>query len=150
MHRYQEEGLTSTLMAEVDTVMTDLYENTPARTNRPPFDFDWQMYIALQDRMVITTVRDDDSALLGFAFYIVMHHTHHASTVVAECDSIIVRPEHRGKGIATRLYEFTEPLLVSLGAEYITHRSRVVYGAEPMFPKLGFELEEHVYIKRMN
>lgn len=150
MESYGQEALSSTLMAEIDTVMTELYEQTEASDNRPPFDFDWSMYIALQDRMVITTVRDENSALLGFTFYIVIYHSHHASTLMAECDSIIVRPAHRGKGIGRRLYEYTEPLLRDAGVEYITQRYRVVYGVEPMFPSLGFTLEEHVYLKRMH
>lgn len=149
MMRYMEEPLTPELMADVDAIMQDLYDNTPAKENRPPFEFDWMVYVTIQDKMVITTARDDAGALIAFAFYIVMPHVHHASTLVAECDSIIVRPDQRGRGIGKVLYSFTENLLRAMNVRYITQRYRVVYGVEPMFPKLGFTLEEHVYIKRM-
>jgi hypothetical protein len=48
------------------------------------------------------------------------------------------------------MMEFAEPILKKRGANYVTHQFRTCYDTEPLFPKLGYRLIEHGYLKELN
>lgn len=150
---YATEPLNPELRHEIDSMLADYYEATVAKDGIPPYDFDWAMYVYLQemDMLLVATARDEaqTNALVGVALYHVTPMPHHRGLIAAECDSICTAHTHRGKGIGKGLYRFVEPLLVARGVNRIINRYRLCYGARPMFEDLGFSVEEHVYVKRV-
>jgi GNAT superfamily N-acetyltransferase len=95
---------------------------------------------------MLTTVRYEEM-LVGFALYLVVDHPHHVGTKIGECDAIAINVGLRKNGIGQKLIDFSLDMLRILGAKFVTHRYRTCYNTEPIFPKLGFRLIEHVYLK---
>lgn len=146
----QQETLTDKLIHEIEPMLDAYYMTTVAKTDIPPYDFDWPAYMTLQEHghLVATTVRLH-GLLIGFTIYIVMTLPHHKTKTVAECDCIAVDPAFRNVGIGRKLYTFNEDILRSMNVDIIIQRYRVCYGAEPIFPKLGFKHIEQLYMKEL-
>lgn len=129
-------------------MMHDYYATTEASRGVPPLDFDWDHYMLLwvNDKLTLITARENEE-LIGFVMYIVTFHPQYKSVLFATCNTLAVAPAHRGKGVATKLVKAAEPYLKMQGVKYVMHGARAVYSAEPLFPKLGFELHERYYSK---
>jgi GNAT superfamily N-acetyltransferase len=143
------EPLTPVLEQEISALVTRYYDTTKAHVRLPPYDFVWSMYRTLQtvDKLLIATARDNEGVLVGVAMYLLTEHPHHRGLEIAECDTLAVDHKHRGQGIGRTLYVVAESMLIELGVKRVLHRYRTVYDETPMFPKMGFTLEEHVYMK---
>lgn len=150
MYTFHIERLTDDLAVEMEAIARGYYESTPAHVDTPPYDVDWSVYMKLQDAgvFVLSTCRYD-GWLAGFAMYIIMPVPHHRSVISAECDSIVIAPEHRGAGMGRALYSYTEGALRQRGATRVVNRYKVGYKTKPMFEELGFKLIEHVYAKEI-
>lgn len=142
--------LTHSLSLEMTALIEDYYENTPAHTDIPPYDFNWSLYQSLSDagQLVVVTARVGE-LLVGYAMYIVTHAAHHQTLLVAECDTLSVDIDFRGMGIAEKVYAYAETLLRQRGVKQVFNRYRVCYGTKPLFEKLGFHVTEHVYMKEL-
>ncbi len=139
------------IVRDMEALLDDYYECTVAKDGLPPYDFDWNVYRTMDaiGSMLLATARDDDGTLLGFALYLVIDHPHHRGMRIAECDSLSVSAQARGKGVGRTLYFFCEDQLRQRGVSRVLHRYRVVYNTEPLFPKLGFKLDEQMYSKEL-
>lgn len=128
--------------------MHDYYAATEASRGVPPLDFDWDFYMQLwvNDNLTLITARENED-LLGFVMYIVMFHPQYKTVLFATCNTLAVKPERRGMGIASKLVRAAEPFLKMQGVKRVLHGARAVYDVEPLFPKLGFELHERYYSK---
>lgn len=132
----------------MSAILLDYFKQTVAKEGIPPLDMDWDFYIesAKQDKFVLITARENEE-LVGFVTYYVNNHPHHKTVMFACCDILAVKLGHRGKGIGTKLVTAAEPLLKMFYVKRVVHASRTVYDVEPLFPKLGFTLVEHNYMK---
>lgn len=147
---YSHEPLTPSLIDKIEPLLAEYYVHTVAKSDIPPYDFDWDAYLRLQDLgMMTVTSACIDTELVGFALYIRTHLPHHKTKYVAECDTISTSMHHRGLGIGRRLYEFTEDVLRSQGVEVVINRYRECYDTRPMFEGLGFKQIERVYMKEL-
>lgn len=146
---YDKEPLSIPLEAEIQRILDDNYAHTPARYKTKPFIYMWETYEKLDaaNVLVVTTARDDDRKLVGFAMYIVVPASHHRGQIMADCDGITIDRSYRGQGIGKGLYEYTESVLRTRGVDMVINRYRTCYEVEPIFPSLGFELVEHTYRK---
>lgn len=146
---YAQEALSPDLEAEIEGMAQGYYATTPAHVGIPPYQFRWEVYRSLDQHGVflLFTAREA-GALMGFSFYTLFEHPHHAGLVVAD-GNIVTAPAARGRGVATELYQFGEPFLLARGARSIVHRHRLCYGANALFPKLGFAESEILYVKEI-
>lgn len=146
----QVEPITPQVTDEIDALLRDMYQHTVASSGIPQYDFDWPRYeqVDKSGMLLLCTIRYD-GLLAGFVMYLVVKHPHHRTVDSAECDAIAINHTVRGHGIGHMLYEFAERQLRDRGVQFVTHRYRVCYGVEPVFPKWGFHLEEHVYKKEL-
>lgn len=148
---YAQEALTPAVEAEIETMARGYYATTPAHIGIPPYQFRWEVYRSLAEQgvfLLFTAREPEDGGLQGFVFYTLFEHPHHAGLIVAD-GNIVTAPATRGKGVATALYQFGEPVLAARGARSIVHRHRLCYGASPLFPKLGFTESEILYVKEI-
>ena len=147
--KYQIERLSPDLATSMEQMFRDYYADTQAHVGLPEYKFAWHIYAALSiDRkLVIATARDAGARLLGVNMYILMEHPHHTGLMMAECDCLATAPSHRGLGIGRKLVELGERVLKQKGIQRVVHHYRTVYDAEPLFPKIGYTLAEHVYTK---
>lgn len=139
----------SLIHEEVDKLIKDYYVDTNAQEGIPPLHMDWPAFIDMEQnyRLILLTAREDGE-LLGVNMYLLAQHPQHKGMTWAMCNTLAVATKHRGKGIGTLLVEAGVAYLKSrTDAKVVTHHARVIYDAAPLFPKLGFDLAEHVYMK---
>lgn len=146
----QEENV-SVVYEELDELVRDYYASTVASEDLPELDFNWSTYCTMQDEgmLQLYTARIKEE-LVGFVMYLIYPHLHHRTHIVATCDTLAVRPKHRGKGIGRALMEYAEPLLKRHEVKSIIHQFRTCYTARPLFPKLGYKLIEYGYLKELD
>ena len=135
---------------EMHHMIRDYYKRTNAQDGIPPLRMDWSFYGKLekQNKLVIVTARDGYD-LVGFAMYILGEHPQHDAMPFALCNTLAVDVDHRGQGIGTQLVQAAESYFKTTPVKMIVHGHRTVYDAAPLFPKLGFNLIEHIYMKEI-
>jgi GNAT superfamily N-acetyltransferase len=142
------EPLASTYL-EVDTLILGYYADTNAQDGIPPLSMDWPAFIALEaaDKLLLFTARDGD-ALVGVNMYLVSNHPQHGGMLCALCNTLAVTTSQRGKGIGSELTKAAVRYFSTrTEVKMVIHHFRTIYDAVPLFPKLGFDLVEHVYMK---
>jgi GNAT superfamily N-acetyltransferase len=146
--QYATEEITDRFIEEADALLREMYTTTVASTDIPEYAFNWSKYRNAQhSNIVMLTTARYEEMLVGFALYLVVEHPHHVGTKIGECDAIAINVGLRKNGIGKQLIDFSLDMLRMAGAKFVTHRYRLCYGVEPIFPKLGFRLIEHVYMK---
>lgn len=135
---------------DLDKLLLDYFERTNAQEGQPKLDMNWAQLMGLDDRghLCIFTARDN-GRLRGFGMYVMMKHLHHATTKWAMCDILAVDPDVRGTGVATQIVEHAAKKLKHMNVDYMVHGYRTIYDVKPLFPKLGFTLIEHSYMKAL-
>lgn len=148
---FGQEKLDQRLKDEIITMARGYYATTPAHHGIPPYDFRWEAFDAMDamGMLLVTTAREGGGELIGFTLYFLSEHLHHRGLIIASCDGLVVAPAARGRGVGQALYEFTEPLLAAAGAHRVVNAHRLCYGSNPIFPRLGFEAEETMFIKHL-
>ena len=135
---------------EVDAFVKHYFETTIAGKDMDPLEFKWDMYRELDDRgrLLFIAARNEleENRLLGFVSYFMSEHLHHRQ-VLATCDMLAVHPEYRGIGMGSQLVGQAEQWLKAQGVTHIVHAYRLIYGDNPLFPKLGYKAEETWYVK---
>lgn len=145
---YAIESVSENFTEQADAILREMYDTTVASTNIPKYAFDWKRYWQVQQAgMLMLTTARYEGMLIGFAIYLIVDHPHHHGTKSAECDAIAISVTLRGNQIGRSLIDFSMDYLRGIGVKFVTHRYRTCYNAEPIFPKLGFRLIEHVYMK---
>lgn len=135
---------------QMDALLKDYFARTVASEGIPPLDMDWERYAELQhhNKLILVTARED-MKLVGFVMYFIIDHLHHKGLRMGICDILAVHVDHRGKRIGRLLVQAGIELLKARDVKAVIHNSRTVYDVDPLFPKLGFELVEHSYMKRL-
>jgi GNAT superfamily N-acetyltransferase len=126
------------------------WDNTPENADEEPLDFNWQVYVKLdEEKMLHLHVGRDQGMMVCAALYTVMYSPKRKKQIIAHCDTFAVARDYRGLGIGKLLYEAVEPALIAKGVHVIHNSYREVYHTKPLFEKLGFVLEDRVYSKKV-
>lgn len=133
---------------EIDRLLHNYWDNTEAKDDMPPLDYNWRHYQQLQEAgaLLILTARIDGN-LAGYVMYIIAEHPHHMGTVFATCDTLATDLEYRGFGVGSSLLKAAEAWFVGTDVKVILHGHRLCYSAKPLFPKHGYKLREQFYMK---
>jgi GNAT superfamily N-acetyltransferase len=138
---------------ELDALLMEHMPRPAERERMLPMRVDWLAFRRLEHAggVVLVTARDDEfgGRVLGFVLYFVVPNMHHAGTIIAACDFLVVADDMRGLGIAANLMKVAEPILRERGVSFITHMFCVCYDTQPLFPKLGYALIEQAYLKEL-
>ena len=136
---------------EIDALIHEYYKDKRLLDGLPEIDMNWQHYMQLHrsNALLIVTCRGDDGALDGVGMYVLTEHPHYNGLLFGLCDTLAVHPARRRLGIGRTIVKAAEVLLHDRGARYMTQGSRTVYEEEPLFPRLGFRVSEHTYIKEL-
>ena len=141
------EAVTPDLLLEMQDISNEQYN---AQNGTPPYEYDIDLFMQLDknDQLLLVCAWDNayDEALLGYTYHIIASHPHHKGWKIAY-GGIATRNAHRGKGIGRMMHEYTEPLLKARGVARVMYSERVLLDASPLYPKLGFALEERIYKK---
>lgn len=71
----------------------------------------------------------------------------HTQTLMAEEDTLFMRPAHRGGFTVVALLRYAERVLTSLGAREIRANSKVVNRADVLMRRLGYRLVAYQFVK---
>ncbi|MDE7064660.1 MAG: GNAT family N-acetyltransferase [Desulfovibrionaceae bacterium] len=97
----------------------------------------------------ITTARDG-ATLVGYAVYILSPtNQHYRGMATAESDAFFLLPEYRRGWDGLRMLQHAEAMLAARGVVLISQRfpASREYGA--LFRRMGYRLEEHLYMRRL-
>lgn len=134
----------------MDELVHDYYAHTQAADNVPPLDIDWLTYLQLEiGEQILAVGAFENERMVGFVMYVISKNLHHKQITIASCDILGVRHTHRNQRVGRHLMAAAELRMRDLNVHYITHQFRVDYEVEPLFGKLGYELLERTYRKRI-
>lgn len=116
-----------------------------------PLDPDWDAYARIEAAglMHITTARDADGRLVGYAAYFLMPNLHYRSLHVAETDIFWLDPEHRKGTAGLRLIRAAEEQLKARGVNKIVSKVKLHFDTGPVFERLGYIAIERIYAKTL-
>ena len=122
-------------------------------TERLGFEFrpDYFRYVRLQEAGVflVVTCRDNDK-LIGYCVMSIMPHIRYQACKIATEDLYYIVPEYRGKGLGKRLFEETEKVLKEQGVNQVVFSTKTYSDNSHIFEKLGYELFEKHFTKRIS
>ena len=98
--------------------------------------------------LVIITARND-GILVGYFLMIVRAHPHYCDVVVALEDMKFVHPNYRGI-TGLRMIKYAEEVARELGCKVIVQRSKAKSEHGAMYRRLGYDLLDEVYMKRLD
>lgn len=98
--------------------------------------------------LAIVTARDDGT-LVGYFIMFVQRHPHYKSVMVAVEDIKFIAPKYRG-GTGLKMIKFAEALARRLGCKVIFQRSKAKSEHGAMYARLGYDLMDEVYAKRLD
>ena len=115
--------------------------------------FDEYRCAEAQGRLFIFTVRRDfptqAGVLIGYAVYQVDRPLHYRTSLQARQDVLFVLKEHRRGRLGYRLIEFADEALRREGVQVVYQHMKVAHDFGPLLQRLGYELAEHIYSRRL-
>ena len=119
--------------------------NDPGDPLKPNLD----QYLALEAAGMLRafTARDDDGELIGYAVYFVTRSGHSMELLRAVSDVVFILRERRGFG--GEFLKWTEGELAHEGVGVIGQHVRATHNFGPMLERMGYELVELIYQRRI-
>lgn len=112
---------------------------------------DWEQYEKAEQEGILKgfTAREDGK-LVGYFVTIVQRSLHYSDYIFATNDVIFLHPEYR-KGLAGwRLVKFAEKCLKEDGVSILFINTKVHKPFDALVTRMGYNLVERVYSKRLN
>ncbi len=97
-------------------------------------------------RLVQFTCRNRDGEIAGHLRMYLGQSTH-TSTLVAEEDTLYMRPQDRGTFAPMAMLRYAEAVLIELGAREIRANSKTVNNADVLMRRLGYQHVAHQFVK---
>ena len=119
-----------------------------------PMDPDYEYVSSMEAnrQFILFTVRLPDGELIGnFGYYIAMS-THFKGSLMAREDFFFITKAHRGGGLASKFYQYTEECLKKLNIKLIGISDKAPCGGKslkPLLSKEGFKEVATIYIKEV-
>lgn len=118
-----------------------------------PLKPDYQRYIQAETAglLRIFTARVDGE-LVGYAIYLLMHHLHYSDSLQAHQDILYLAPDHRRGGTGMRLIRHADCALAEEGVQVVVQhvKARADLNFGPLLERMGYELMDHIYAKRLD
>lgn len=115
-----------------------------------PLEPDWEAYKAMETLGILNvfTCRDTETKeLLGYGVYLVKKHLHYQSCLVAQQDILFITKEKRGQG--GRFILWCDEQLRANGVNMVVHHVKATHNFGPMLERLGYELMDLIYTRRI-
>jgi hypothetical protein len=93
-----------------------------------------------QNRLVIVTAREGGE-VVGYSIFLLHHHLHYKSCLVASNDVIYLRPDKRGI-VGAKLIKRSEAILKSLGVKRMTWHVKPKHDWSAILYRSGYVQEE--------
>jgi hypothetical protein len=139
-----------TVSEEIKPLIEEHYHEI-AKYKDIPLEPDWACYKAMETLGVlkIFTCRDEDTnALIGYSIYFVRAHIHYKTCLTAQQDILFIRKEYRGKGM--RFIKWCDEQLKAMGVQMTIHHVKAAHNFGPMLERIGYELMDLIYTRRLD
>lgn len=115
-----------------------------------PLEPDYEQYLKLESIGATRsfTARTEDGILIGYAVFFIKHNIHYKSSLQALQDIIFVDKKYRGLGFM--FIKFTDEQLKLEGIQVVYQHVKAKYNFGPLLDRLGYELVDLIYAKRLN
>ena len=148
-HTCAREPLTDALWAELEPLLFRHYLAISAWPD-VPLEPDRAKYDLLEQAGVLRIFTTRQSrTLVGYAAFLVDMHIHYSSVRIALQDVLWIDPECRRSTIAHDLIRTTEEALEHEGVHLIMHYSKVKFPIGHFLRRMGYDLTDHIYAKRI-
>ena len=110
----------------------------------------WDEYRFLEEREFLRTftARDDRNELIGYAVFFVKPNLHYRGSLQAVQDIIYIDSERRGFG--KEFIKWCDSQLKSEGVQAVYHHVKKSHNWGPMLERMGYQLIDLVYGKRLD
>ena len=122
-----------------------LYPDIPLAPN-------FSSYCGIEDNgMLRVYTAREDSALVGYAAFIVLDHLHYAGSKQANQDVLFLLPSHRNAGNGNAFIAYAEDQLRDEGCQAVTHHVKHhILDFGPLLAHRGYADFETLWIKRLD
>lgn len=139
------------LSAIWDDLMPLLNEHWKEIAHYPdiPLDIDRGTYERLEanDSIRLYTLREDRE-LVGYACFFIINHPHYRSSKQAQQDVIYIAPKARGVG--KQFIKDCDEELRREGVQVVSHHVKAAHNFGPMLERIGYELQDLIYTRRLD
>lgn len=146
---FQRERLTNELCDEVYPLLEAHWKEI-AFYKDIPLKPDFTKYIQLSDseHLLVYTARDNDTKeLIGYAAFMVAYSLHYRTSKQAVQDVIYFKPERRGHGMV--FIDWCDQQLKALGCQVVYHHVKDTHNFGPALKRVGYDLVDHIYGRRL-
>lgn len=139
-----------TLIEEIKPLL-DLHWNEISHYPDIPLDPDYEKYIEIEKTGTLRcfTVRLDNK-LIGYVIYFVCENLHYKSSLQAVQDILFIQPDQRGILLGMKLLKFANDELRNEGVQVDYQHIKAKHNFGPMLERLGYELVDLIYAKRLD
>lgn len=115
-----------------------------------PLDPDFQQYrlAESQGQLRIFTVRAGER-LVGYAIYFLAPALHYCRTLIAKQDILYLAPDHRRGLTGWKLLKYADERLKGDGVQCVFHHVKAAHNFSPVLERMGYELTELTYSRRL-
>jgi len=143
---FSEEKLDEYLIDEIEELFP--MQHPEVDSKEVMYDMDWDAYLKMGNLLRVYTVREN-KRLVGYSAYIVTMSLHYKGEYWAINDAIYILPEYRKGGKGEEFITFCEVRLAQENAVAATMSVKPGRNFSEMLMKIGYELEETMYLKRI-
>jgi hypothetical protein len=113
-------------------------------------DPDFEKYILLENEEILRvfTARDENDVLVGYIVFIVAKNLHYKNTVQANQDVMFI--DHEKRGVGRKFIEFCDEELKKEGVISVSQHIKAAHNYGTLLIKIGYELVDLVYSRRLN
>jgi GNAT superfamily N-acetyltransferase len=146
---FQREILTIKLLEEIFPLLQMHYKEI-AHYKDIKLEPDYVLYVKIEEAGGIRfySYRDPEGKILGYAVFFIKTNMHYASSLQALQDVIFIHPEHRGHG--KKFIAWCDEQLKSEGIQVVYHHVKKAHNFGPMLERMGYELVDLIYARRVN
>ncbi len=148
--RFQREPCTIELFAEMKPLFSEHWEEV-AHYKDIPEEMDLNLYLKLEieNKLRVFTARTEDTnELVGYCFFFVVTNPHYKSSLQAKQDIVFIRKKNRGFGL--QFISWCDEQLRYDRVQAVYHHVKAAHNFGPMLERLGYELVDFIYARRLN
>lgn len=114
-----------------------------------PLNPDKETYFRCEDAdtLRVFTAREIGD-LIGYAIFFIKHNMHYKDSKQAVQDVIFIHPEKRGLGLS--FINYCDDELREIGVQAVYHHVKRAHNWGPAIEKIGYELVDLIYAKRLD
>lgn len=113
-----------------------------------PLEPDYDLYVKMDGLgMVRVYTARENGVLIGYSVYLIRPNLHYKSSLQANQDVIYIRPERRGFG--SKFIAWCDEKLREEKVQIVTHHVKEAHDFSPVLKRMGYELVDKLYCRRL-